>query len=150
VAFHLWLFWDQLATGRLMDPEVAVRWTVAGLLSGVLVVLRHLRVSLTRGRRALSVWLLVVLLHVWGAASPGIALEVSGHATGHESSGWFVLPATATLLLGVGLLLLGPFRASWRPPVFALAYTWSCPDLVLRGIECGSLLPARAPPFATV
>ncbi len=69
--FHVWLFWDRLASGRLFEDGSAARWLAGALLCGAIWVLRRQGVSLSRGRQAFTVWLLVVLLHAWSAAAGG-------------------------------------------------------------------------------
>jgi hypothetical protein len=99
-AFHLYLFWDRLAGGDLLDPAVAGRWLAAAALVAVIVVLRRIGVPLTRGRSAVVVWSLVVLLHAWGRGVP----PVSGESTSPVDAGLiFVLPSTLSIV-GVGLL----------------------------------------------
>ena len=61
--FTLVLFWNQIGSGRLLDPAVAVRWGMGALLLVALTALRRAGVPVLWGRRALVVWVLVALLH---------------------------------------------------------------------------------------
>jgi hypothetical protein len=60
--FHAWIFARQVAQGHLADPEIALRWIVAG---GLIVALAFLwrRGESLAGRRAVAVWALAALLH---------------------------------------------------------------------------------------
>ncbi|RPH37119.1 MAG: hypothetical protein EHM91_15420, partial [Planctomycetota bacterium] len=69
VLLHASILWDRLANGRMSEPGVALRWLAAGVLVAALVALRRRGVSILWGRRALVLWLLVLLLHA-GAAAP--------------------------------------------------------------------------------
>jgi len=68
VAFHVWLLWTHLVVGKAFEPETAVRWLVAvGVLAGFRALSRH-GLPLLFGRRAVALWLLVILIHchaVW-------------------------------------------------------------------------------------
>jgi hypothetical protein len=103
--FHAGLFWTQLTTGRILDPETAVRWAVAGALVIALVALRRVGVSLLWSRHAAVLWVLVALLHC------GISAPVSDASASYavDPALIFVLPsATAVILTGTaGLWLLG-------------------------------------------
>jgi hypothetical protein len=63
VLFHVWLLSDQAWAGQLAEPARLLRWLAAFSLLGTLIVLRCRGVSLLRGRKAVVVWLLAVLLH---------------------------------------------------------------------------------------
>ncbi|MCP3961078.1 MAG: hypothetical protein GY719_24800 [bacterium] len=63
VLYHVFLLWDRIASRALLDPQVAVRWGLAGLLLLAMAHLRRAGVPLLRGRKALAVWALVALLH---------------------------------------------------------------------------------------
>jgi hypothetical protein len=68
VAFHAWLLWTHLAAGQAFEPGAAIRWLVAvGVLVGFRALSR-LGLPLLSGRRAVVLWLLVILIHchaVW-------------------------------------------------------------------------------------
>lgn len=63
VLFHVWLLSNQALAGQLAEPGRLLRWLAAFSLLGALIVLRLRGVSLLRGRKAVAVWLLAVLLH---------------------------------------------------------------------------------------
>jgi hypothetical protein len=69
VVLHASILWDRVANGRIGEPGVALRWCAAGVLVAGLIALRRRGVSLLWGRKALVLWLLVLLLHA-GAAVP--------------------------------------------------------------------------------
>lgn len=98
--FHLYLFWDRLAAGDLLDPSIALRWLSAAGLVLALVLLRRMRIPLTTGRKACVVWLLVVLLHAYGRGAPVLQQPP---VDGFDASVVFVLPSTFAVI-GLGLL----------------------------------------------
>ena len=144
--FHLSLFWDRFVDGQLLDPLVAARWLAAGGISVALIALWRCGVSLVTGRRALVVWLLVVLLH-W-TARPAVVVADAGQPSTSELI--FVVPATAAAaLVGLGLLvaMLGASRV--RP-----ALPWLCTmepsDAGRTASGWRPATAARAPPFRFV
>lgn len=68
VALHVWLLWTHLLAGKAFEPGTALRWLVAvGVLVGFRALSR-LGLPLLSGRRAVVLWLLVILIHchaVW-------------------------------------------------------------------------------------
>ena len=72
VAFHGWLLASQFADGRLVDPWVMFRWTLAAALIAALVVIRRQGSSLF-DRRSVAIWVLAALLH-----GPAIAADFGG------------------------------------------------------------------------
>jgi hypothetical protein len=104
VVFHGALFWNQIGEGRLLDPAVAARWSMAALLLMAMAALRRAGVPLLWGRRALVVWVLIALLH-WTAAP---AADGGTPAHGGAIGLLFVdLPAGASVtLLTASLFLL--------------------------------------------
>ena len=79
IGFHAWLLWTHLLGGQAFEPEVAVRWLVAvGVLAGFRALSRR-GFPIFFGRRAVVLWLLVILIHchaVWmgdaGTAELGV------------------------------------------------------------------------------
>jgi NADH:ubiquinone oxidoreductase subunit K len=71
--FHFWLFAGQAWDGRLSDPVVLLRWLAAGALVAALVGLHRRGISIVRGRKAVAIWLLAVLLH-----GPAVARSIEG------------------------------------------------------------------------
>ncbi len=89
-AFHAVLFWQRILDLSLFEPVPALRWLATVALLYGLWRLHRRGVSLLRGRGAVVLWLLILLLHVsfWGPlAEPTTA-----------SGGW----------AGTGLLLALP------------------------------------------
>lgn len=72
VAFHGWLFASQVAAGRLEDPWLVFRWTVAAGLVAALVAIRRRGASVW-SRQGVAVWVLAALLH-----GPALATDFSG------------------------------------------------------------------------
>ena len=106
--FHAALFWNQIGEGRLLDPAVAARWSIAALLLLALAALRRAGVPLIWGRRALVVWVLVALLHWTAAPAADGGAPTNGGAIGllfvDLPAGASVTLLTASLFL---LILLG-------------------------------------------
>jgi hypothetical protein len=151
VAFHAWLLWDRLIAGSLFEPEIALRWTAAAVLTALLVWLRRMGVPLTHGRKALSVWLLVVLLHLWGAGAPQPALEAFGPGHGaSDASALFVLPVVAgALAVSLALLVTSARapRATASPrPSWLLAPSGGA---IVHRIDPGPSRAPRPPPLAS-
>jgi hypothetical protein len=111
VVFHAALFWHQLGDGRLLDPAVAARWGLGGLLLVALGALRRAGVPLLWGRRALVVWVLVALLH-WTTV-PAVSAGTLERG-GAMALLFFELPASAALLTA-SLFLLFLLRARLAP-----------------------------------
>ena len=101
--FHAALFATHVLNGRVHEPAVALRWMVGVALLGGLLAFRRLGVPLLWGRRAVGLWLLVVLLHCHALAtsSDGLPREVWQRVAG------VVVQVTATsCVVGAGVLLL--------------------------------------------
>jgi hypothetical protein len=144
--FHVSLLWSRLVDGQLLDPTVAARWLAAATLTIALVALRRRGVSLVAGRRALVVWLLVVLLH-W-SATPTIAVADDGQPS--PSDLIFVLPSTAAAgLVGVGLLV-ATFAASRERPALTCLCTMEPSEAGRIAAGWRPAAAARAPPFGFV
>ena len=146
VIFHLVLFWDQIISGRLLDPAVAVRWGMSALLLVVFTAFRRAGVPLLWGRRALVVWVLVALLHC--AAVP--AGDVEGITRGGAQAAEVVVDlrigGAAALLLAASLMLLFLLGARAMPGAArAMRVRWSA----VSGAHAPILslhLASRAPP----
>jgi len=144
--FHVSLFWSRLVDGQLLDPLVAARWLAAGGISAGLIALRRRGVSLVAGRRALVVWLLVVLLH-W-TARPAVVVADSGQPSTSELI--FVVPATAAAaLVGLGLLVATLSARRFRPALACLC-TVEPSDAGRTAAGWRPAAAARAPPFRFV
>ena len=111
VLFHVWLLSGQLWTGEFADPGRLFRWLFAFALLGALVALKRQRASVWRGRKAVAVWMLAVLLH-----APSVADRVA-------TAGLAPLPEVANVLAQIviasaavaGLRRLIGFRRLRRP-----------------------------------
>jgi hypothetical protein len=73
VAFHVWLLGLHLLDGRALQPATAARWGLAALVLVGFRALSRRNLPLFRGRRAVVLWLLVVILHCSGAWNGGAA-----------------------------------------------------------------------------
>ncbi len=117
---HVWIFWDQLSSGRLLEAASALRWTSALALCAVLYTLRRRGVSLWWGRQAFSVWLLVALLHAWSASPATATADLASRDPASEAAATFLIPVTVLPLASlVGLLLIAGGRTR-RSPLAAL------------------------------
>jgi hypothetical protein len=144
--FHASLLWSRLVDGQLFDPLVAARWIGAAALTAGLVALRRRGVSLVAGRRALVVWLLVVLLH-W---SPSPAVSVADGSQPSTSDLIFVVPSTAAAaLVGLGLLIATLAASRVRPALQCLC-TMEPSDALRTAAGWRPAAAARAPPFRFV
>jgi hypothetical protein len=150
---HVWIFWDQLASGRLLEGASALRWTSAAALCAVLETLRRRGVSLWWGRQAFSVWLLVALLHAWSASPATAGADMASRDPANEAAATFLIPLTPLALASlVGLLLIvggrtrrSPFAALDLLPLDLVqppACWWASTGRVPRAPPA---LPAEAP-----
>ena len=103
VLFHLWLFGSQLLDGRLMELGPMLRWLMAAGLVAALASLHRRGVSLFKGRRAISIWLLAALLH--GPAMTGAGSTYESPALAEVVT--TLVQIAASVALGLGLALLG-------------------------------------------
>lgn len=89
--FHAWLLWTHATTGRLFDADVAGRWGAAVLVAASFWWLSRLGLPLLKGRRALVLWLLVIVIH--------------GHAawTGDASQAPVAVPQALAELIPAGV-----------------------------------------------
>lgn len=109
-AFHAVLLIVHAVDGRLLDPGTLLRWIVGSLLCAGFLALRRVGLPVWWGRKAVVLWLLVVLLHCHAAASNPQAAEI-----------WSGLPAAvvtvvadvslASTLAALGLLSLALRRS---------------------------------------
>lgn len=104
VAFHAWLLWTHLFAGRVLEPQTAVRWMAAALVLVGFRALNRMGMPLFFGRRAIILWLLVVLLHchaVWTGDTVSMDLAVPETVTALAQ-----LTVPLSTLLGVLFLAL--------------------------------------------
>jgi hypothetical protein len=99
-AFHAWLLGLHLLDGRAFEPGTAARWILAVLVLAGFRALSHRGLSLFTGRRAVGLWLLVVLIHC-SAASDGGAAAL--RAAIPESVTALAQLSVTTLVLGTAL-----------------------------------------------
>jgi hypothetical protein len=145
---HVWIFWDQLSSGRLLAGAAALRWTGALILCAALDALRRRGVSLWWGRQAFSVWLLVALLHAWSASPRTSTLDQAPGDPVQDAAATFLLPVTGLALLSLaGLLIVVGLRR--RSPVSPLGLM---PLLLARlsiSRQANTVRVPRAPPALT-
>lgn len=146
-SFHAWLFWTHATSGRLLEPGTAIRWLLAALLLGGFIALRRLGLPVLLGRKALVLWLLVVLLHchaTWSAGPGPDAASLPQSLTAFASQ---LVDAAGGVLLGLGLLILLARRHAIRPralPFLEARSLAACPTLGSHGFR----LSPRPPPSA--
>lgn len=139
VVFHLWLLWTHIVTGRLFEPDVLVRWAVAVFVAAALLALYRLHLSLFWGRRAVVLWLLVVLIHGHAAWS-GQTQPVLPDALPEAVAALMPVGAVAATLLLVVVAAGARERRSAPPSRRArLAST------VVAGPRLGSCFPPFSP-----
>jgi hypothetical protein len=124
VLFHAWLLWTHIVAGKAFEPSTALRWLVAvGVLAGFRALSRH-GVPLL-GRRAVILWLLVILLHcqaVWtgDVVTAELALPETIHALSQLTSSIGVLGAVIVALFSAhAAVILGLSRAVAAPTIVA-------------------------------
>ncbi len=139
--FHVWIFWDQLISGRLLAGPSALRWTGGLALCAALDALRRRGVSLLWGRQAFSVWLLVALLHAWSASPSTAGPALSSGDPSQDAATAFLLPVTAVVVGLTGLLGIAGFGARRSP----LAPIGSSPLYVAQPFAPQWASPVRAP-----
>jgi hypothetical protein len=143
--FHVCLLGVHLLDGRAFAPATAIRWALA---AGVLVGLRALSrrgLPLFSGRRAVGLWLLVVIIHC-GAAWEGGAAAALDRAIPESVTALAQLSA-ATAVLG---LALAAALASAAQPWAGGRPGFSVPVLV-AGLPASGFLycfSPRPPPLA--
>jgi hypothetical protein len=79
VAFHVWLLWTHLFAGKVLEPRTAVRWIVATVVLVGFRALQRRGLPVFWGKRAVVLWLLVMLIHchaVWGGEPLTVELGV--------------------------------------------------------------------------
>ena len=114
-SFHAWLFWTHATSGRLLEPGTAARWLVAALILGGFMALRRLGLPVLLGRKALVLWLLVVLLHCHAAWSAGPGLDTVSLPQSVTVFASQLGVAAGGVLLGLALLILLARRHAIRP-----------------------------------
>jgi hypothetical protein len=122
VLFHLALLYSRIVEGRLLEPAVALRWCIGLVLVASIVALHRMGAPLFHGRRALVVWLLVMLLHV-SAAEPASLSALTSTSPRETALALFILPAAgAAVCAAAGLILLTALAG--RRLIAAPARSW--------------------------
>ncbi len=145
VALHAELLWQRIASQTLLEPWVALKWGAAAALVAALLRLRSAGVSLWRGRRAIVLWMLVLLLHAGAAVPTAEELAAPGGASGLL----FVLPLCASVatVFEIGRRLLVR-RLEARParPLLPRRLLFAPPRAPAFADGFGRVLGARPPP----
>lgn len=114
VAFHAWLFWSHVVQGRALEPRTAVRWLVAALVLAAFRSLGRHGLPLLWGRRAILLWLLVILIHCHAAWTGDVAgFQIAIPETIHALA-QFAEPAVVLGLILFSLLTAAGARATGR------------------------------------
>lgn len=109
-AFHVWLFANQVWTGLLAQPDVLLRWLVAGALVAGLASLGRRGLPVVFGRQAIAVWLLAAVLH-----GPALANDLDGFATPSMPEAAVALTQSLLSVTALGLALLALWQRGVRP-----------------------------------
>jgi len=106
VALHLPRLISRLRDASIVEPGVLLRWLLVPVVLAAFVALRRRGVPLMRGRAAVAVWLLVLLIHAMPMVSDG----------GHDLL--VVAPVALALLAAVAEIVrrLGPVVARGKAP----------------------------------
>jgi hypothetical protein len=110
--FHGWLLAGQIASGRLTEPGVVLRWLIAAALVAGVAQLYRSRASIW-GRKGIAIWVLAALLH--GPALAAAADPQFGVLALPEAVATVVVQFTATAgALALGLWVLGWFLGATK------------------------------------
>ena len=105
--FHAWLLSVHLLTGEAFEPTTAVRWALAALVLAGFRTLSRRGLPLFVGRRAVGLWLLVIVIHAsagWDGGGVAFGAAVPESVTALAQVG-----AAATLVGAViGAALAAP------------------------------------------
>src|SRR5262245_28458447 len=107
VFFHAWLVGRRLADPAGPDPKVLLRWGAGLAVLGALLWLRRLGLSVVRGRKALALWTVALLLH--GNAPTGPVVGDAQSPAGPETL-VLVLPGVLSAVTASAFLLLASLR----------------------------------------
>lgn len=99
---HSLLLAERLSDLSILEPVVAVKWIASLLILVVLLKFRLAGIPLLKGRKALVVWMLVLLLHC--QISAPIGPEVSAEFAAQQNV-WliFLLPALVSIVVSLAL-----------------------------------------------
>lgn len=112
VAFHAWLLWSHVVQGRALEPQTAVRWLAAALVLAAFRSLSRHGLPLLWGRRAIVLWLLVILIHchaTWTGDVAGFQIGIP------ETIHALAQLAEPAVVLGLILFSLLTAAAAWSP-----------------------------------
>ena len=142
--FHAWLLGLHLLDGRAFEPATAARWILAVLVLAGFRALSHRGLPLFTGRRAVGLWLLVVLIHC-SAASGGSAAALRT-----------AIPESVTVLAQLSVIA-GVLGAALAAAVVRAARPWAGGrpahpvPLLIAGLPAsgfGFCFSPRPPPLA--
>ncbi len=143
--FHVWLLGAHLIDGRAFAPATAIRWALAVLVLVGFRALSRRGLPLFFGRRAVGLWLLVVIIHCSAAAEGGAAAALDRAIP--ESVTALAQLSAASAAIGVALAAaLASAAQPWAGgrPAFAV-------PVLVAGLPASGFLycfPPRPPPLA--
>jgi hypothetical protein len=143
VVFHAWVLGTQLLHGRAFTPETAVRWAVSALVLIGFRALGRRGLPLFSGRRAVVLWLLVILIHahvIWTGGSVSMALGIPETIV-------VVSQITATAA-ALGVVLLTVLAAPRVRRDGRLAFATPVPVAGLPPVDAAYIFAPRPPPLA--
>lgn len=144
VGFHAWLLAVDLFEGRAFEPGTAARWGLAVLALWGFRALSRRGLPLFSGRRAVVLWLLVVVIHCsagWDGSAAAFARAIPESVA--------ALAPVSFAVAALGVVLLAVFTSAARPwaggrPPFAV-------PLVVAGLPSSGVVfsfSPRPPPLA--
>lgn len=149
VALHAEILWQRIASKTLLEPIVALKWAAAAALVAALLRLRSAGVPLWRGRRAVLVWMLVLLLHAGTAVPAAEELAAGLSDRADASSLLLVLPLCVSLATVFELgrrLLAGRVEARPAPRPMPRRLLLAAPPRPAFVDGLGRALASRPPP----
>lgn len=144
VAFHGWLFADQISDGHLADPWLVFRWAAAAVLVAALVQVRRGGESVW-GRKGIAIWVLAALLH--GPVVAANSSDAFDSLALPETVVTSVLQVAASAVFGIALWLLAALLSRrLRQPrrVFEFTLAFAAAGILAAGFSPS--YSARPPP----
>jgi hypothetical protein len=123
--FHIWLLGQHVVGGQAFEPATMVRWLLAVLVLVGFRALSRRGLPLFLGRRAVGLWLLVVIIHcsaAWeggAAAALDVAIPESVTALAQLSVTGMVLGAVIAVILAQTARPSALRRSRFGTPVLA-------------------------------
>ena len=108
--FHLQLLWDRLVDLANLEIGAAIRWLATAAILGVVACLWKRGVSIFRGRPALVLWILVLLVHIQTPFGGPLAASSSTEGSPADDL-LLVLPVSVSLAV-VGRILFSSAQRS--------------------------------------